>query len=128
MSIIDDLKRDAEGAALLRDWLGEGGHPVERPLAFDRATVCCACPLNTAPNWWGKFTNAIAMTIRKQLEIKNKMSLQLIMEESLSMCSACGCSARLKVWVPIEHIKSHTESDTMELFHSKCWIRKELQT
>jgi hypothetical protein len=133
MNIFDEIKNDAHGLALLKDWVGDGGHPVSKEKADARAQACIGhgnlrpCPMNKEPNWWQKFTNSIALTIRRQLELKEKASLVVWQEDRLHMCAACGCALPLKVWVPIEHVKSHLSVEQLNKTPSFCWMRKEIE-
>jgi hypothetical protein len=127
MNILKELEHDASGLAVLQDWLGEGGVPVDKDKAAERAQVCVRCAENTAPLWWEKAKDMIAWFIRKQLEFKHRMELSTEHDDKLHMCACCGCCARLKVHVPAEHIKAHTTQETMDSFPAHCWIKKELQ-
>lgn len=123
---IDAMRSDALGAAVLADWLGSGGHPVEKAKADARAQVCESCPLNCEPNWWGRVKSSIAEAIKQHLSAKTALGLQVENEERLHMCRACGCANRLKVWCPLEHIVKHTPSETFQKFPGTCWIKKEI--
>ncbi len=120
---------------VLRDWIGNDGIPIEQEKAESRAAICLHCPANSPARWWEKAANMIADAIRKQLEVKNKMGLRLSTEDKVGMCRACGCCIRLKVWVPIEHIRAHVTSRDREGFQNasanhprglRCWIENEL--
>lgn len=130
-ALIERLRGDIEGAKLLADWLGEGGHPVSQMRADHRAYACNhgnkdhPCPYNTAPNWWDKFKSAIATTIRAELELKNHLELKAQEEDRLAMCSVCGCCLKLKVWTPLNHIKAHTPAETIGRAPVYCWMRTE---
>lgn len=125
--ILDEIKSDASGLALLADWLGENGVPVDKVKAVLRSSICAKCPENIEPNWWQKFTTSIAMTIRRQLGIKHRLKLEVPQEKELRMCRVCGCATPLKIWTPIEHIKSHTSVGQMQRFPNFCWIKKETE-
>lgn len=127
MRLLDELRNDANGAAVLKDWLGEGGHPVEQSLAEKRALKCLACPEHHAGQWWETAKDAIATTIKELLQIKHNLSLRLRDEDRLGMCKICGCCTRLKPWVPIKHIASHTPDDVRERYPTDtCWVANEL--
>jgi hypothetical protein len=120
------------GAAALADWLGEGGVPVHPMLADFRAQRCTlgnngkACPNNKEPNWWGRVKHTIADWIRKELELKENLKLEVSVEQELHMCSACGCCLRLKVWTPAKHLREHTTQETLDKMPAYCWFKKEL--
>ncbi len=128
MSLLGKLLLDAKGVALLKDWLGEGGEPVPRTQASDRAWICDTCPNNQFPNWWEKVKEAVAAVIRRQLEIKHEAGLRVEAEDRLHLCKQCGCCLKLKVHVPINHIMAHTNKETFYLFPDWCWIVKETKT
>jgi hypothetical protein len=112
-----------EGMNPLIEWLGSGGHPVDRAEAERRAAICTTCPLNVAPLWWEQMLkDPIAEAMRITLEIKNKMNLTVDNEDSLHVCRACGCCTRLKVWSPLAIIKEHTPKSVN--FPPHCWINQ----
>lgn len=119
-------------APVLKDWLGDGGLPVDSTLAELRSITCAcgdagkACPLNVQPNWWERFKNRIALAIRRQLEVKHRLGLFVSKEGELNMCRMCGCCLRLKVWTPISYIKAHVAPDEIASAPEFCWMKKEL--
>lgn len=132
MNILEEIRNDINGAAILKDWWGEGLHPVAQRTADHRSLSCIQggengtpCPLNRVPNWWDKAKGAIADAIRKQMALKSKMNMRLTFEEHCFMCKGCGCALPLKLWVPFEHIKAHTSAKQFEDFPSHCWMQKE---
>lgn len=127
MNLIEELKLDASGVMLFKDWLGEGGKPVDTQLSQARANICETCTENVSPRWWEHAKLKVAEIIRTQLEFKQRAHIGVLNEESLHMCRACGCCAMLKVHVPIEHIKNHTSEATLKRFPPWCWILKELK-
>jgi len=132
MNLLEEFRNDVEGLELLRDWLGEGTSPVSEIKALHRACVCASgnqgkpCPLNLEPNWWDRVKSMIANTIKMELEMKQHLKLETCLDESLSMCGACGCCLRLKIWTPIEHIKAHLSPENLAKTPEFCWMRKEL--
>ena len=126
MSVLSKLILDAKGVALLKDWLGEGGNPVEKDLSEQRAGICDTCPHNKYPNWWEKVKESVAGVIRRQLEIKSEAGLSVDCENRLHLCENCGCCLKLKVHVPLHHIMAHTDENTFNLFPPFCWIVKEI--
>ncbi len=132
MTIIEEIRADVTGAALLADWLGSGGKPVSQIVAEHRAHICThgdggyPCGKNVAPNWWDKVKHAIADAIKAELEVKNKLSLKVSSEESVNICSCCGCCLRLAVWVPIERLKEHTTQKQLDCMPVWCWKRREI--
>lgn len=132
MSLLEEIRKDVNGALTLADWLGDGGVPVTPELAESRSMACvygkCGgkCHLNVAPNWWQRFKNTIAMAIRFQLALKHKLGLFVSKENDLAMCRRCGCCLRLKVWTPIGYIKSHLTDGDLEALPSWCWMKQEI--
>lgn len=132
MNVIEEIKNDISGAAALADWLGDSGEPVSRMVAEFRSHRCVfgdegsPCPKNTAPNWWDKVKHKIADWIRKELELKAQMSLEVSHEQDLHMCKACGCCLRLKVWTPRVHLAKHTTQKQLAEMPNYCWLKMEL--
>lgn len=120
MNFIDQAKKIANGAVLLVEWLGSGGHPVEKELAQKRAITCLRCPKNIK-GW--TMTLAIAQAVKAQIELKNKLSLRVHGERSLHTCEACLCQLRLKVWTPL-HIVLPDPQDRSK-YWDQCWLLTE---
>lgn len=118
------VRNVASGVGVLIDWLGSGGKPVEQSLADSRAAICATCPKNNGGDWISYFTKPIADRIRTQLEIRGDLQLRTPNDEKLTVCSACDCPLKLKVWVPMDHILSHTSEDTKTKLDPRCWITK----
>ncbi len=124
--IISEFRQTANGAEIIDDWLGAGGMPVPLPHAEARAFLCKTCPMNVSPNWWHIFfTNPIARAIRRTIEIKNQIGLSVSCESDLAMCRGCGCTTKLKIHVPIEHIKAHHKPE--HKYDPRCWVTKEME-
>jgi hypothetical protein len=117
-------KRVAAGVAVLVEWLGNGAKPVEQPLADSRAAICSDCPKNDGGDFTSYFTKPIADTIRTQLEIRGDLQLKTPHDEKLTVCSACSCPLKLKVWAPLDHILAHTPEDVRKNLARQCWILK----
>jgi hypothetical protein len=116
----------ASGVELLTDWLGSGKKPVAADLAVKRAATCADCPMNKPGDWTKIFTIPASASIRKMLSMKHDMSLATPDDDKLEICDACLCPLKLKVWVPIDLIRSHTTTEKLNSFHEGCWIRSEL--
>lgn len=119
--LVRGLLEKLEAAPVLADWLGDGMEPVEQELADARSSICRRCPLNLEGNWLDRITGGIADLIRDQMSAKNSLALHVDGEDALHTCDACGCDLKLKVWVPLKHIKAAGEAD----YHPLCWIRSE---
>lgn len=110
---------------VLRAWLGEGGTPVDYDTAATRLAVCLHCIENKPGRWWEvHFKQPIALEIRKHLEVKHQLHLNLPNEDQTGMCKVCGCCLRLKFWCPEHVIKEHTDPALKEKFPTFCWMRK----
>ena len=115
------------GAKVLSDWLGEGGQPVEPGLALKRAETCVNCPKNsmsTLSRWW---SIPVAAAVKKMLEARQDLNLSTPLDDKLGVCETCLCSNRLKIFVPLEFIKTHTAPEVLADFPSACWIPTEIK-
>lgn len=112
---------------LRKSWLGEGANAVPPAQSQARADVCLMCPLNVIKPIQELFTGAVAMTVLRQIEYKNKLKLRVDGEKSLHVCDVCQCVLRLKTHVPIKFIAENTDADTLEKFPSYCWQKKEIE-
>ena len=121
---LGSVKRVAAGVAVLIEWLGAGAQPVEQALADNRAAICAGCPKNDGGDFTAYFTKPIADKIRTQLEIRGDLQLRTGHDDKLTVCSACDCPLKLKVWVPIDHILAHISEDTKTRLDPRCWILK----
>lgn len=123
-SAVAKVRNVAAGVGVLLDWLGSGAKPVEQPLADSRASICATCPKNDGGDFIAYFTKPIADKIRTQLEIRGDLQLRTPHDGSLTVCSACDCPLKLKVWVPIDYILSHTSEEVKTKLDPRCWILK----
>lgn len=117
-----DIKRAAQGTAVVLDWLTSGGAPVEQALADSRAKVCVDCPKNVEGSW---YTVAPAELIRSTLSARSDLKLATPHDDKLKSCDVCKCLMRLKVWCPMSHIAKQTKPEIMAEFPSWCWIKCE---
>lgn len=122
--VVGAVRNVKAGVAVLLDWLGSGAKPVEAALAEARAVLCSDCPKNNGGDFTSYFTEPIAAKIRTQLEIKNDLQLHTPNDDRLTVCSACSCPLRLKVWTPLEHILAHTPDEVKTQLDPRCWILK----
>lgn len=122
--VLSGVRRVAAGVAVLVDWLGSGAKPVDQAIAESRAAICADCPKNDGGDFTAYFTKPIADKIRTQLEIRGDLQLRTPSDERLTVCSACDCPLKLKVWTPLEHILKHTSEDTKTKLDPRCWILK----
>ena len=122
VSVAADIKRAAQGTAVVLDWLSSGGSPVEQELANKRAATCVACPKNVSGSW---FTVAPAELIKSTLEARKDLKLETPNDAALKSCDVCKCLNRLKVWCPLSHIVAKTRPEIMAAFPNTCWIKCE---
>lgn len=115
-----DIKRAAQGTAVVLDWLQSGGPPVTQDLANKRAQICVECPRNVPGSW---YTVAPAEIIRETLSARSDLKLETPNDEKLKSCDVCKCLMRLKVWTPLEFILSKTNPEIMAEFPEACWIK-----
>lgn len=123
-SVVGAARNVAAGVGVLLEWLGSGGKPVEQSLADSRASICSTCPKNDGGDWTSYFTKPIADRIRTQLEIRGDLQLRTPHDDKLTVCSACDCPLKLKVWTPLDHILSHTSEETKTKLDPRCWITR----
>jgi len=115
-----NLKRAAQGTAVVLDWLRSGGAPVAQEIADKRASICVECPKNVEATAW--YVQAPAQLIKETLEARKDLKLETPYGERLKSCDVCRCVLPLKVWVPLEHIVSRTKPEVMAEFPAQCWI------
>lgn len=128
------LRTVANGALILKDWLGSGGKPVSDDLAQARANVClndCSDPTrfahyqNKTASFFGKVTGEVAKAILEQRREKLNLGLKVSGEDKLFTCAVCKCHLPLKVWVPMDVIMGRTEPETLKNFPDWCWMKTE---
>lgn len=124
--MLEEIKATARGAAILTEWLGAGGQTVLPAVAFNRASICASCPLNTPGSWWDSVKSKLAENIREYIAVKRSLNLVTPYDYQLGTCEACKCNNPLQVWVPIQHVRTHTPPETVAKFTEACWKRKEL--
>ncbi len=115
----------ARGTAILVEWIGEGGVPVEIPIAEARAAICAECPLNDKGDWTRWFTQPASDLITQQLAVKHDLKLATSFDDKLQVCSACGCPLKLKVFTPMKHIRAHLSGESKAKLVPYCWILTE---
>lgn len=116
-----NIRRAAQGAAVVVDWLQSGGAPVAKELANRRAEVCVNCPKNVAGSW---YTTAPAEIIKAALEARKDLTLSTPFDGQLKSCDVCKCLMPLKVWTPLHHILERTRPEIMAEFPPNCWIAR----
>lgn len=119
-------RQRAESAAVtITSWLGDGGKPVPKELALERASICAACPYNAEAKLFD-LSKPAAATIKALLALKGTMNLTTPLDDKLGVCQICGCNLPLKVHTPIKNVLAGTDQDILKLFPDGiCWIRSE---
>lgn len=117
-----EIKRAAQGTAVVLDWLTSGGAPVAQELANKRAAICVGCPKNVEGSW---FTTAPAEVIKAALESRKDLTLATPSDAALKSCGVCRCLLALKVHCPLSHIVAKTRPEIMAEFPKEnCWIAR----
>lgn len=119
-ALVAEVRKDTNGARSLSEWIGEGAHPVPEDQANARSEVCLKCPMNKGRS--GRIKDTVAAAIAEYSRVKTKIGLHVRDEGALKTCAACDCPLKLKVWVPLKHILSHTN---VGIFPDNCWVVKE---
>lgn len=119
------VSHSANGYRILRDWLGDGGKPVEPGRAEYRAHICGQCPRNVRSNWLGRVGAAVARAVLEQRREKTALAITVPNESELGTCDVCLCHLPLKVHVPLPHIIKHTPPGVWAELPPNCWIRRE---
>lgn len=128
------LSHAVDGGRILKDWLGEGGVPVEQSVAERRAKVCvndCSDSekgFNKPPNFLQRVTAVVAEAILEQRRAKTNLALKVENEDKLQTCSVCECDLPLKVWVPISVLQKRTDQQTEDRFPKWCWYKQETKS
>lgn len=121
VAVAADIRRAAQGTAVILDWLQSGGAPVAQELANQRGETCVACPKNVEGSW---YTVAPAELIRATLSQRSDLKLATPSDDKLKSCAVCKCLMRLKVWTPLEFIVNHTKTEVLGEFPANCWIAR----
>lgn len=124
-AVVEKVRKYTQGIAVLLDWLGTGAKTVPQEQADRRAGVCVTCAKNIPGDWESYFTTMAAEKIRKQLEVRKEMAIRTAPDDRLSICEACRCVLKLKVWVPIETAARKLTPEMRAELDPKCWILEE---
>ena len=122
MNWVEKLGKYTDGIKILSEWLGAGGHIVERGLAQQRTDICLGCAFNQKSNM---VTASVSQAIRKHLALKNHLQIRVAGEKSLHQCQICLCEMRLKVHVPIEFVQKTITEEERQKFPDYCWQKTE---
>ena len=121
-------KKIWSGVKTLNDWIDSGEPASTSELSNARATICVACPKNTAGDFTSWFTKPAAGAIKTQIEKLQERKLSTLLDEKLNVCDVCLCPLKLKVHTPIKHIKANMSELVLADLQKveKCWIVQEL--
>jgi len=133
VTLLDKVKNYANGARILYEWIGSGSQVVDQETAQKRATAClygdtdkegkpCACRHNQSG---GIVAKAVAFAIYEQTQLKNELQLRVDGEKSLHQCSICSCQLKLKIWLPIETLRSEELPEEKGKWPAWCWMKNE---
>lgn len=120
------MSKLATGAAIISEWLGEGGVPVPREQAQARANVCLNCEFNAKRTLWEQLEQPVIVTIRALLKLKSGMKMRVAGEQQLGTCKICACQINLKVHAPIKFIADETDDETLAEFPPWCTFKQEI--
>ena len=119
---IKSLMQMAGGVQAVSEWLGNGMIPVNQHEAEYRGATCRKCPRNiTDEKSLGTIRKRVASAIKRHVEAKKALRLEVYKEEALGMCGVCGCWMPLKIWVPSSIVKKRTKD--FSKYPVDCWLR-----
>ena len=105
----------------MKEWLGEGGRPVDSSVAAARALQCRHCVFNQHGAGYTQFTAGV---LKRHLEAKMKARLSVLKEAELHTCQFCRCPLVLKIHVPFAHIRAYQREDVRQAIikgKPDCW-------
>ncbi len=113
------------GSPVIIDFIKSKEEAVPIKVATERAQVCLQCPYNLkAKSLLDIFTTSASEAIRKGLEQLRGWNLSVPNSEGLSVCEICQCPLKLKVFIPLEQIKSKMSDEVRYDLPEWCWIIK----
>lgn len=110
------------GTQALANHILNGRKVVDQEEAERRATICAACPRNSAFSKPCGGNCPELETIVQAVVGGGKTTL----DDKLEACSVCGCVLRALVWVPGAQLSTSTDADFIEKAPENCWKRAEL--
>jgi hypothetical protein len=107
--------------ATVKSWLGDGGGPVTAETANKRAAQCLDCDFNQI----GTMAREMASDATKRLlGARARLKMSVPEEELLHTCVLCRCNLKLKVHVPMVHIRRYQPESVREVIRAgkkDCW-------
>ena len=120
MKLFEQIRQFANGAEIIRDWLGDGAEIVPQDEAQRRADICIGCEFNVHGL---KLTDTVATAIKETVEIKNHLQLRVRGEKSLGQCAICSCVCRLQIWCPVAYLNKYATEEDRAKYPGHCWKR-----
>lgn len=114
----EDVKR---GTATLVDWFFHGKKKADKPLAEERARICSSCFANKDAEGCSSCSGGALREIADKIVGGDSTAH----DGFLKACSFCGCSTRAKIWLPLDVLLRHTETEQLARLPDYCWMRKE---
>lgn len=111
------IKTIMAGFAALAGWVA-AGRPLD-PGAATRAAVCVHCALNVDATDCAPCT--VPMVTRTLDGLRG--SARTPHDAALRACRVCGCHLRVKVHVPLAHLRGDPAA-----YPDWCWLRREHET
>lgn len=104
------------GVTMLAGWL-KNGQFATKEEADRRALICAECPKNVDVSCSSCAAGAFLL---KQMNVVGGRTTSS--DVVLKHCEACGCSNKIKVWVPKSVILEKTPKEQMDNLPASCWI------
>jgi hypothetical protein len=127
---VETIEKQVTGALVVGDYVLHGSKAIPLAESQDRADICTGrltgkpCPRHVK-SW--QFNAAAQAVIRIEMDKRSKSGRKVEGEDSLKVCSVCGCWLPLKVDVPFITIWKHTSDAMFDRFptDTPCWIASE---
>jgi len=124
LRLLQKLKNVAANNPIV-DFIKSKDEAVSPEIASVRAKICLSCPHNQqVKSLLDIFTTTASEAIRKSLEKLRGWNLDVPESEQLGVCGICSCPLKLKVFFPLERIKSKMSNEVREQLPEWCWITK----
>jgi hypothetical protein len=99
-------------------WLGDGAEIVDPETSQSRADICVRCEFNKP----GIALNSVAAeAVKRIIETKNKIGLNVKGEKSLGVCGICSCVLRLMIHEPQDQIRKQMTESEIKNTPPHCW-------
>lgn len=113
-----DFTRLRQGTETLLRWFVTSRKYVEQTEAERRAAICTSCPNNMTAVGCTSCNLPSIMAVINQIRSGRSTSR----DAALNACSACGCSLKAKVWLPVDVLRKGTPEQQFSYFTSNCWM------